>query len=154
MNFNPDPQTEERKRSAVALAKVLLAAKDHPTILRDHLRELLHALLWKTTEAECKSKNHKYETRYQSQDALKFRQKGNLRHEHVYPCVKMIDNLLAQPDRAEEILDTAIGCTVTVAEHNHLGKFDDEDGWERYRKAGIVVMDISKNPPTPVDYSN
>jgi hypothetical protein len=152
MNFNPHPQSEARKRSAVALAKVLLPAKDDQTILRDHLRELLHALLWKTTEAECKSKNYKYETRYQSQDALKFRQKGNLRHEHVFPCAKMIDALLAQPERAEEILETAVGCTVTIAEHLRLRS--DEDGWKRYRKAGIVVMDISKNPPTPVDYSN
>jgi hypothetical protein len=153
MNFNPDPQTEERKRSAVALAKVLLAAKDHPTILRDHLRELLHALLWKTTEAECKSKNHKYETRYQSQDALKFRQKGNLRHEHVYPCEEMINKLLAEPKRAEEIIEPSVGCTVTIAEHLRLHGVAGY-GWERYRKAGIVAMDISKNPPTPVDYSN
>jgi hypothetical protein len=147
MNFTPHLQAAERKRSAVELTKVLLATKDQETILPQHLRELLGILLWKVTQAE--SSTHK--TRFQSRDALKFRNKGNLRHDHVYQSAKMIDALLAAPERADEILDTAIGCTVTVAEHNRLHEFEEEYGWGRYRKAGIVVMDTSHQPPRPLD---
>ena len=150
MNFSPHVQADERKRSAVALTKVLLETKNDPTILLTHFRELLRILLWKLTQAE--SSTHK--TRFQSRGALRCRNKGNLRHDHVFQCAKMIDALLANPERADEILGTAIGCTVTKAEHAHLHKFDDEDGWERYRKAEIVVMDTSKRPAEPVDYSN
>jgi len=116
--------------------------------LPNHLRELLRILLWKMTQAE--TSTHK--TRFQSQEAIKFREKGNLRHDHVFQCVKMIDALLADPEKADEILKTSIGCTVTAAEHKLLHKFNEADGWERYRKAGIVVMDTSQHPPKPVDY--
>jgi hypothetical protein len=64
----------------------------------------------------------------------------------------MIELLLADPESAEEIIEPAVACTVTVAEHLRLR--DDEYGWKRGSKAGIVVMDTSQNPPTPVDNSN
>jgi hypothetical protein len=150
MNFTAHAEAAARKRSAVALTNILLAAKDTPEILPKHLNELLRILMWKLTQAE--SSTHR--TRFQSQDALKFRDKGNLRHDHVFQCVKMRDMLLAHPERADEILDIAVGCTVTLAEHEHLHDFDEEYGWERYRKAGIVVMDTSKQPPQCVDFSN
>ncbi len=150
MNFDPHPHADKRKRSAIALTNVLLAAKNDPKILRNHLRELLRILLWKITQAE--SSTHK--TRYQSQDALKFRDKGNLRHDHVFQCTQMIDALLAKPERAGEILETAVGCTVTLAEHERLHQNEEEYGWKRYYKAEIVVMDTSKHPPEPVEISN
>jgi hypothetical protein len=150
MNFTPHADAADRTRSAIALTKVLLAVKDNPEILPQHLNELLRILMWKTTQAE--SSSHK--TRFQSQDALKFRDKGKLRHDHVFQCVKMRAELLANPQRTDEILETAVGCTVTLAEHDRLHHFDAEYGWERYRKAGIVVMDTSKQPPQPVNYSS
>jgi len=33
------------------------------------------------------------------------------------------------------------GCTVTKEEHALLKRFNDEYGWERYRKAGLTVID-------------
>lgn len=150
MNFSPHHQAVERKRSAYILTKALLSKKQE--VLSTHLDELLGILLWKITEAE----STKYRTQYQSQDALKYRDKGNLRHDHVYQCAKMIALLKeAKSDsEIEQILDVAKGCTVTYDEHLHLHSFDEEYGWDRYRKAGIVVMDTSKQPPQPVDYSN
>ncbi|MDW5266913.1 MULTISPECIES: hypothetical protein [Acidobacteriaceae] len=150
MNFTPHLDAADRTRSAIALTKVLLAARNDSEILPQHLNELLRILMWKATQAESSS----HRTRFQSQDALKFRDKGNLRHDHVFQCVKMREELLAHPERVDEILETAVGCTVTLAEHEHLHDFDEEYGWKRYHKAGIVVMDTSKQPPRRVDYSN
>src|SRR6185437_8293124 len=83
--FQPQPQSEERKRSAVALIKYLLAEKK-PEVLAAHYRELLSVLLWKLTEAE----SLKYQTRFQSQGALNGTDKTKLRHEHVFQRSKMI----------------------------------------------------------------
>ena len=47
----------------------------------------------------------------------------------------------AAPRKIDDILKTAIGCTVTVKEHQRLSRFDVEYGWRRYRKAGIKVVD-------------
>jgi hypothetical protein len=52
----------------------------------------------------------------------------------------MISALLkATPEQVDGILETAVGCTVTLYEHFRLHQFDEEDGWERYRRAGIAV---------------
>ncbi len=53
----------------------------------------------------------------------------------------------ADPEAVDGILKNEIGCIVTVDEHKRLHRFDDEYGWERYSKAGIIVMDTSEHPP-------
>jgi hypothetical protein len=134
--FKPHPQSEERKRSATTLIKLLLAEKK-PEVLVDHYRELLNVLLWKITEADSK-----YKTRFQSQGALECSDKTKLRHEHVFQRAKMIAALeKAAPHEVDDILKVAVGCTVTVGEHARLSKFDDEYGWGRYRKARVIVID-------------
>ena len=138
MTFTPHSQAQDRTRSAVTLIKVLLA-NERPEVLPTHRQELLGKLLWKITEAE----STKYKTRFQSENALKFRGKGELRHDHVYQCVQMIDKLVkARPEEIDGILETAVGCTVTLEEHSRLHRFDEEYGWERYRKAGVTVTNI------------
>ena len=133
MNFTPHLQAQERTRSAATLIKLLLANK-MPEVLHVHRKELLGILLWKITQAE--STTHK--TRLQSQEALKLI--GKLSHDHVYQRVKMIDFLVnAKPEEVDGILESAVGCTVTRDEHSRLHKFDEEYGWERYRKAGVKV---------------
>ena len=93
-------------------------------------------LLWKITEAE----SPKHKTRFQSQGALGDRTR--LRHEHVFQQKQMIAALeKAAPHEVDDLLKSAIGCTVTIEEHTLLSKFDEEYGWARYRKAGIVVID-------------
>ena len=136
--FKPHPKAEERKRSAVALIKYLLAAKNR-VILPAHLLELLRILLYKITEAES---SHKHRIRFQSKAALRCRDKTKLRHEHVFQRAKMIALLKnAAPRKVNGILKMAISCTVTSKEHARLSGFDAEYGWRRYRKAGIVVID-------------
>jgi hypothetical protein len=136
--FKPHPKSEARKRSASTLIKYLLAEKQ-PDVLPAHRRELLGVLLWKLTEAES---SHKHKTRFQSEGALGCNDEAKLRHEHVYQQEKMIAALeKATPNEVDDILKTAVACTVTTEEHTRLSEFDEEYGWERYRKAGIVVID-------------
>jgi hypothetical protein len=48
----------------------------------------------------------------------------------------------AAPHQVNAILKKAAGCTVTNKEHARLSKFDKEyDGWTRYWKARIKVID-------------
>jgi hypothetical protein len=139
MMFKPHPKADERRRSAVALIKYLLA-ENRPEAWPAHIRELLTILLWKITEAEAMNKRG---TRLQSQGARGCTEVANLEHDHVYQRAKMIDALeRAAPHEVDVILKDAIGCTVTVEEHTRLSKVGKEyDGWDRYRKAGILVFD-------------
>ena len=135
-SFKPHPQFEERKRSAITLIKYVLTAKQ-PEVLPTHRQELLTILLWKLTLAPCRNK---YATRYQSKGAMDGGSK--LRHDHVYQRKKMIAALeKAGSDEVDNILKRAIACTVTVEEHDRLSKFKGYDGWDRYQKAGIEVID-------------
>lgn len=63
----------------------------------------------------------------------------------------MIKSLIDQPNRADEILSVAVGCTVTKQEHNRLHdiekEFPDLDGWERYKSAGVSVVDMTSMKP-------
>jgi hypothetical protein len=135
--FKPHPESEARKRSAVTLIKYLLAIKK-PEVLQTHRRQLLTVLLWKITEAE----SSKWKTRFQSEGARR-RGKAKLRHDHVFQRSKMIAALeKATLHEVDVILKKAIACTVTIKEHARLSEFDTEyDGWARYRKAGIKVID-------------
>ena len=140
MAFQLHPGYQERKTSAIVLIKLLLENRK-PEILSEHFRELLTVLLWKLTEAES---HNKYSTRYQTEGAMACRATSKLRHEHVYQRKQMIARLLnAKPEEVDGILENAVGCTVTIDEHARLAEWDDEYGWDRYRKAGLVVIDTA-----------
>jgi hypothetical protein len=137
MTFQSHPLAERRRSSAAALIKMLLSIESRE-VLPEHIRELIDCLLWKITEADGKSN-----TRYKTSGALKCTDKRLLRHEHVHQKAKMIDALLrAEPSVVDSILQDAIGCIVTADEHESLKMFDGEYGWERYRKAGLEVLDM------------
>jgi hypothetical protein len=60
----------------------------------------------------------------------------------------MIEALLqAKSEDVDEILRNAVGCTVTKEEHTLLEQFKHLDGWERYRQAGMVVIDMETGQP-------
>jgi hypothetical protein len=131
------PLSRERKRSAVALIKLLLAEKN-PDILRVHRRELLRVLLYKLTEAE----SPKYETRFQSKAASERKGHVELRHDHVFRRAKMVDDLEKAMEKIDIILRNAIACTVTAEEDRNLSKVGKRyDGWARYKQAKIAVID-------------
>lgn len=67
--------------------------------------------------------------------------------EHVFERKKVVKALIAEPDRFEEIISDVVGCTVTKEEHNRLTELSrvrpELDRWERYREAGITVLDLA-----------
>lgn len=73
-----------------------------------------------------------------------------IRHEHVFTRKSLVEEMLARPEKVEEILrEKAIACVVTKDEHVRLTRFDKtHSGWDRYRAAGISVFDVATDPPT------
>jgi hypothetical protein len=134
--FRKHPSASQRRESAVRLVKYLLLAPSE--ILPRHRDQCLNVALWKLTEAEGMNKCR---TRFCSQAAYDI-PNGKLCHDHVYQRAVMIKELNnAQPGEVDMILDSAIGCTVTKAEHELLDLYKAYDGWERYRRANISVRD-------------
>ena len=141
MAFERHPSAEERRRSVLVLIRTLL--QEIPGLLSEHRQECLGIALWKITEAEGL---HKHKTRFRSEASLAVR--DDLRHDHVFQRANMVQALMqANPDAVEGILADAVGCTITKAEHASLGQFKHLDGWERYRQAGIVVIDMETGKP-------
>ena len=129
-------------------AKIVISAKEAikgilrmgNRVLEEHKKSLISRMIWKITEA-----NGKYNTRYYSEKALKCN-KDEKRHDHVWTRKKMVERLINDPRHVEDEIDQAIGCTVTKDEHSSLSGFDTScDGWERYKKAKILVWDLKEN---------
>ena len=147
MVFSPHPQGKQRINSANILIKLLLTHKKQGLEVIDrHYEELLTILLGKITEAHSKSK-----TLYRSQCSIE--EKSMLQHEHVYQRKTMIKALVNANSELDvsNILLTAVACIVTHDEHKKLSQFDYLYGWERYERAGILVMEMSGNKPKQVD---
>jgi hypothetical protein len=142
VTFARYPDADRIVGSARALVKLLLTPDNHIDIR--HRREAIKLALWNVTEDEA----GKYTTRFRSLASM---QRGAvLRHDHVHERAKMADALIAEPDRADAILDQAIGCTVTVEEHLKLTRIGNRtglDGWARYRAAEITVIDPATDQP-------
>ena len=122
-------------REAIAC---ILAMGD--AVLEEHKKSLISRMIWKITEA-----NGKYNTRYFSEKARKA-SKDDRRHDHVWTRKRMLGRILKDPDVLEHEIERAIGCTVTKVEHDKLTGFDTLcDGWERYKRARIAVLDLKEN---------
>ena len=143
MGYRPHPDADERVRSAVLAIKSILPLDLYPP----HKRELISVCLWKLTEAESRGK---YNLRFQTPAALEA-PRSEKQHEHVVERKSIVDALLASPERADEILERAVGCTVTRDEHRRLTNLGRErpdlEGWDRYRAAGIRVLDLKTGRP-------
>ena len=138
ITFTPHPDASKRKTSAIALIELLLSV-DKPEVMPKHLEELIDKMLWKITEAD-----GKYNTRYRSERALRCDNTKLLAHEHVYPKRAMIKRLKSakSDEDVDQILSSAVGCTVMRDEHLLLHGFEHEEGWDRYRKVNVGVMNI------------
>jgi hypothetical protein len=140
--FERHPLAEGRLRSAVTLVKALLQV---PGLIAEHRREFLKLALWKVTEAESLNK---YKTQLRSQAAYSSAPGTKLQHDHVFQRSRMVDVLLtAGPEAIDDILKSAVGCTITKDEHTRLSDFKHLDGWDRYRAAKIVVIDTETGLP-------
>lgn len=124
--------------SAKEAIKGILSMED--PVLVEHKKSLISRMLWKVTEA-----NGKYTTRYSSEKALSC-SKDEKRHDHVWTRKKMVEHLIDNPECVDEEVEKAIGCTVTKEEHSLLSEWDIScDGWDRYKNAGIRVVDLKEN---------
>jgi hypothetical protein len=148
--WKPRPDSEERRRSAIRIAELVLAADG---LVRVHRDELLSIAIWKYTEAD-----GKFATRFRSAGAVGERDIRRLNHEHVFPRKWLRDHLLDAPDRCGEIMAMAVGCVVTREEHAALTAASRAnpslEGWRRYLAAGIEVFDMATGarinlPPSP-----
>jgi hypothetical protein len=126
---------DERIESAIKVIEALL-----PLNIDERMkRKFLSNCLWQITQAEGRTK---YEIRFRSQGAMNA-PRNELRHEHVTQRKAMVKALLERPKDTRTIVANAQGCVVTKDEHkllNDVGKAI--DGWERYREAKIVVIDM------------
>jgi hypothetical protein len=61
---------------------------------------------------------------------------------YLFNSVQIDALLRCRPGEVDKILTTALGCTVTYEEHESRTLFDRVcDGWERYRRAKMPVID-------------
>lgn len=134
--FAEHRDSKARLRSAIELIKLLL--QPNREILAEHRQEFLSVALWKITEAESKNKHR---TRFCSQSVFTVPD-CDCRHDHVFQRALMVQKLLSsRPEDVEMVLEKAVACTITKDEHRLLNAYAHLDGWERYREAGIVVVD-------------
>jgi hypothetical protein len=133
----PSPTEPEIIESAIRAIEGALALP----ILDRHKRDIINGMLWKITEA-----GGKYRTRFRSRASLDDPSAKPI-HEHVFTRKHLTDEIMANPSRAREVLASAIGCVVTAEEHRRLAEAERKDpalrGWDRYKAAGIEVVDQS-----------
>lgn len=69
-----------------------------------------------------------------------------IERDRVYQKAGIVERLLASPEQIEPTLRDVVHCVVTKEEHEQLTSYStmkhDVDGWDRYRGAGIAVMDM------------
>lgn len=136
--FRENPAAEAEVRSAIQLIKLMLQAETD--ILPKHRREVLNVALWKVTEA---ASDHKHRTRFCSAAVFSLPD-CECRHDHVFQRGKMIEHLMqCGPDAVDKIVSKSVACTITKEEHVALNKYKHLDGWERYRRATITVVDAT-----------
>jgi hypothetical protein len=145
--FAKHPDTEKQIASAVMIMKALSSLK----LYRGHLEFFLSRTLWKITEAEGGGRSGKYKLRFRSQASLGA-DKKQLHHERVYQRRRMIRELIASPEQLERIVSKAVACVVTKDEHRQLDRVANNlYGWERYIKAGIIVIDMATAKPADLE---
>ena len=66
----------------------------------------------------------------------------------MIPRKQLVAAIMLNPERARDIAHTAIGCVVTKQEHDYLTRITREQpdlaGWDRYKAAGITVIDTDE----------
>jgi hypothetical protein len=138
MTYYRHADAADRVRSAITAAETIVSLDLYPA----HKRELLSVCIWKITEAAPVSK---YQTRFRSRASLSAPE-SELAHDHVNQRKSLIDEMIAHPEEVSRILQTAVACVATRSEHERLTGVSREnpdlDGWERYKKAGIDVVDL------------
>ncbi|MCP4143142.1 MAG: hypothetical protein GY755_23120 [Chloroflexi bacterium] len=135
--------------SAKNLASLVLNSNG---ILDRHKNKILSEVIWYISEAD-----GKYTTRYRSKSVISLANDRptsvqKINHEHVYTIKNLKEEIIENPESFSTILEKVIACVVTTEEHKTLDALKDTKvGWERYKSAGIEVLDMSTFPPCILD---
>jgi hypothetical protein len=127
------PDVEARNASVKRAMQSLLDADLRP----DDLRYLLDMGLWRYTEFD--KNRYKFAIRYRTAAVLAT-EPVVIEHEHVVGRRWLLDQIAREPDKLDDILQLAVACIVSKPEHDLLWAVVGF-GWERYRAAGIDVID-------------
>ena len=135
--WGPPADEEQVLVAGIATARFAVTC---PELFHAYRRELLDNVLWLVSVAP----SGKYTTRFRSKAAVTD-PNAELRHEHVYTRRSLIAQMLEDPACIDQVIrERTIGCVVTKDEHRRLSQFDKtHEGWERYRAAGIEVLDMA-----------
>jgi hypothetical protein len=105
-------------------------------------RMLVHAV-WELTNL-----SGGFKGRYRSKGVLE----GHgalIQRDHVYQKRGIVERLINDSTQIDDILQDVVHCVVTKEEHDRLTEYSrtnpSVDGWERYRGAGIEVIDMLTN---------
>lgn len=145
-----EKERESEIMSAKRIIKFVLKIKGDKVIKQSHIRRILSEMIFKITEADglvaAKRTNYKKNITYISLGVKKRRDIGNnsiegLIHDHVYMRKGLVNELLNNQKKVDEIVKKAVSCIVTKEEHDKLThNLKLCDGWERYKKAKIKVF--------------
>ena len=145
--FVPHPMGEDRRRSIAQLIRILIAIDD-PLVLDEQKLQVIDTLLWKFTEADGKHK-----TPFRSVAALGVSSNLQLRHDHVATREQLKHLLIkSRPEQVDFILQEAVGCLVTIEEHDRLPHDRQSFGWQRYEEASIPWVDLRKAASSTTDH--
>ena len=141
--FVRSSKSDEIIKSAKELANLVL---QNSSIIEVHRKSIISQVQWFISTADGKHK-----TRYRSRLIVELATNNpssieKINHEHVFTRKEITEQLLKNPQKVDELLDVVIGCIVTKAEHDRMNA--KSSGWERYKNAGIEVLDMSTVPPT------
>jgi hypothetical protein len=102
-------------------------------------RRLLVHSVWEVTKL-----SGDFKGRYRSRGALV--SGVEIQRDHVVQKARIVERLLVSPGQVDTILGEVVHCVVTKEEHERLTAYSrmnpDVDGWERYKGAGVEVLDM------------
>ncbi len=136
MTYEPRPDRDDRLASAIRIAKWASRAND---LYEAHRKELLSIACWKATELDGYRN-----TRYRSTGVVTGAIGTRVNHEHVVTRRCLVSAMISHPDSCELLLTTAstAACLVTKEEHDAM-RSSTAFAWDRYKEAGIAVIDMS-----------
>lgn len=145
--YKPRKDRNEAEKSIINMIYNILKMKN---VRQKEKKIMIKILLCRLTE----TKSGKFSCRYRTKLVFSD-EEYKIQHEHVYRREITYKELVNNPENYKEILNKCIGCVVTKEEHKLLNKIDKKykniNGWERYKKAGIKVLDMKTNQPLIFD---
>ena len=134
-NISQYSPVEDRQAKLESAVRALTVIVNDNKITSDHKKWLVDKITWLITEVD-----GKFNVRYRT---VGVSNGGNdqVQHEHVFTRKAIKEYLVAHPQEVDETVKLVTGCLVTKSEHERLTLIKEADGWERYAKAGVDVVD-------------